>query len=942
MKNKSRFLTSVLCLLMVVFCAYTLVACSGDDKCSHKWSEWSVKANATCTNEGTKERKCSECGEIETNSINALGHAWQDATCTEPKTCTVCNTTEGSTIAHTPNADDGDCTTAITCSVCGDITTPAKANHTGGTATCEHKAACSVCGKEYGSLAAHTPNADDGDCTTAITCSVCGDVTTPAKASHTGGTATCQSKAICTVCNTVYGDYGVHNYDQSTWGYKTAEGHAHMCSVNGCNAHDTIVDHTSSGAATETTAEKCTACGYVINPALGHKTHTPASDWSSNPTHHWHECVGCEDQEFNKAEHTYDNACDTTCNVCGYTRTVVHSYTVLKKDANNHWYECSICHDTKPNSAEAHKGGAATCQHKAECSVCGNEYGNLGSHSPNADDGNCTTAITCSVCGEVTTVAKTHAFYNACDTSCNNVNCNYTRTTTHTPNADDGDCTTAITCSVCGTVTTPAKANHTGGTATCQHKAECSVCGKEYGNLGAHTPNADDGDCTTAITCSVCSEVTTPAKAGHTGGTATCQHKAECSVCGKEYGDLGAHTPNADDGDCTTAITCSICGEVTTPAKANHTGGTATCQHKAECSVCGKEYGNLATHTPNTDDGDCTTAITCSVCGDVTTPAKASHTGGTATCKDKAKCTVCGKAYGNLKAHTPNADDGDCTTAITCSICGEVTTPAKASHTGGTATCQHKAECSVCGKEYGDLGAHTPNADDGDCMTAITCSICGEVTTPAKASHAGGTATCQAKAICSECSKEYGEIDPDNHANISVTGTFSECEGGTKNLRCRSCKESWAETLTAKGHNYVGGVCTTCGVNKPTNDFTTEYTVNGDDTVTVTVKLSGVVKVAGFNITINYDPSVLYLESTQQGAFSVTENKGTSGQVVLVHTNSTSTTTNGVVLTLTFAIDSFENTNIKLTVNEIKETWYDNSIHDTSSSATGVTVSLAQ
>lgn len=30
---------------------------------------------------------------------------------------------------------------------------------------------------------------------------------------------------------------------------------------------------------------------------------------------------------------------------------------------------------------------------------------------------------------------------------------------------------------------------------------------------------------------------------------------------------------------------------------------------------------------------------------------------------------------------------------------------------------------------------HTPNADDGDCMTAITCSVCGTVTTEAKESH---------------------------------------------------------------------------------------------------------------------------------------------------------------------------------------------------------------
>ena len=144
-----------------------------------------------------------------------------------------------------------------------------------------------------------------------------------------------------------------------------------------------------------------------------------------------------------------------------------------------------------------------------------------------------------------------------------------------------------------------------------------------------HTPADDDGDCTTDILCTECGEVATP---------------------GAE-----AHTPNADDGDCTTAITCSVCGKETTAA--------------AEA------------HIPNADDGDCTTAITCSVCGKETTPAK---------------------------NHTPNADDGDCTTAITCSVCGKETTAAK---------------------------NHTPGEDDGDCLTAVNCTVCGKVATAGAEAH---------------------------------------------------------------------------------------------------------------------------------------------------------------------------------------------------------------
>ncbi len=133
--------------------------------------------------------------------------------------------------------------------------------------------------------------------------------------------------------------------------------------------------------------------------------------------------------------------------------------------------------------------------------------------------------------------------------------------------------------------------------------------------LLGHSPNADDGDCTTAITCSECGEVTTEAETAHSGGTATCIAQAECENCGTAYGAYGAHTPNADDGDCTTAITCSLCGEVTTEAKATHTGGTATCSLQAKCTTCGKAYGEALAHTWNVEEATYKTDKHCIACG---------------------------------------------------------------------------------------------------------------------------------------------------------------------------------------------------------------------------------------------------------------------------------------------------------------------------------------
>ncbi len=58
-----------------------------------------------------------------------------------------------------------------------------------------------------------------------------------------------------------------HAFD-TEWGYKAADGHAHSC--KNCDAHDEIQEHTPGDAATESTPQICTVCGYIIKPAIGH------------------------------------------------------------------------------------------------------------------------------------------------------------------------------------------------------------------------------------------------------------------------------------------------------------------------------------------------------------------------------------------------------------------------------------------------------------------------------------------------------------------------------------------------------------------------------------------------------------------------------------------------------------------------------------------------
>ena len=61
----------------------------------------------------------------------------------------------------------------------------------------------------------------------------------------------------------------------------------------------------------------------VTPPAHEHRY----GDWSKDGTNHWHECTDadCPNREESikdKAAHVYDDDADTTCNVCGYERTV--------------------------------------------------------------------------------------------------------------------------------------------------------------------------------------------------------------------------------------------------------------------------------------------------------------------------------------------------------------------------------------------------------------------------------------------------------------------------------------------------------------------------------------------------------------------------------------------------------------------------------------------
>ncbi|MBQ3214578.1 MAG: starch-binding protein [Oscillospiraceae bacterium] len=81
--------------------------------CDHSWDEGTVSTAASCTEDGLMVYKCKSCGESREESIPALGHSFEDGS------CTLCGAVENCT-EH--QWDEGTVTQTATCWVPGSIT----------------------------------------------------------------------------------------------------------------------------------------------------------------------------------------------------------------------------------------------------------------------------------------------------------------------------------------------------------------------------------------------------------------------------------------------------------------------------------------------------------------------------------------------------------------------------------------------------------------------------------------------------------------------------------------------------------------------------------------------------------------------------------------------------------------------------------------------------
>ncbi len=87
-------------------------------KSAHTKNTGTVTTKATCESAGVKTYNCTVCGIAKTEAVAKTStHSYKDATCTAPKTCSVCKATSGKALGH--DYAKATCTKAKTCKLCG-------------------------------------------------------------------------------------------------------------------------------------------------------------------------------------------------------------------------------------------------------------------------------------------------------------------------------------------------------------------------------------------------------------------------------------------------------------------------------------------------------------------------------------------------------------------------------------------------------------------------------------------------------------------------------------------------------------------------------------------------------------------------------------------------------------------------------------------------------
>ena len=607
---------------------------------------------------------------------------------------------------------------------------------------------------------------------------------------------------------------------------------------------------TKAGVKTFTCTE-CKATKTEPIPVIAHQY-----EWKHDETNHWQECSVCHDI-IDKAEHTYaSHKCEDTATCtkaeCGYVKPAgQHNWDEGKVTTpatcttdGVKTYTCKVCSETKtePIKASGHsltkvEAVAATCTEGGN-----NEY------------------YTCSVCKKVFKADKI----------------------TETTVADE-------TLAALGHKLTKTEAKAATCTEAGNNEYyTCGNCGKFFSDEAGKTEIAKDSWVTDALDhdftgawvntdaaghyhkCSRCDATDTVVK--HTFNGKPCNEEDKCTVCGyvKAAGVHAWGTAEYKWGDdnmsCTATVKCTNCEAVETDAAAIGIDTTpATCTVDGKTVYTATFSSNLFTtqtkevtidklgHTYGapvwswSEDGKTATAtFTCTRegCTAETTGHAQTVTATVSgkqkvapTCTDKGTTTYTAKVTFETKDYTDTKDVQDIP-----ALGHKLTKTAAKAATCTEAGNKEYYTCGTCGKFFSDKDGKNEIAKDSWVIDALGHKL---TETPAV------TPTCAAGGnnaywTCSVCHKVFKADkttettvaaeklakDPANHTGGTEQrgAVAASCmtAGRTADTYCKGCGKltKAGDLIPPTGnHNYVDGVCTTCGNKQPADNATIEAAI---------------------------------------------------------------------------------------------------------------------
>lgn len=493
-------------------------------------------------------------------------------------------------------------------------------------------------------------------------CSMCGGLTDTG--SHTGGTAYCSGKAVCETCNFEYGktDANTHiNTELRNFVAPTPDSEGYsgdLCCLD-CGV---LVQ---KGHVTDR------SCAHVLSKVEAKE----ATCQEEGNIEYWR-CERCNVRFSDENGENEISADDTVI------AKVSHSY-VWKTTALTHQRVCKWCEAAQPlfETPKAHtmSGAEPTCHSGDYCLICGYDDGQRdpskhdggtevrGAYEPQDGKPGYTGDTYCLGCGEITQHGR--QYYTACPGGCAST-LYYVAGTPRTCYEDGVK--EHFVCTVCGNMYLDAKAtvptDEAGIVDKCTghelHPGKEAISAKSLMDL---IKSSGFTDLTMQEVIEIIKNATS---GGGISGSITIEdflknvhmkdidhchddeyHWLGCQLCGKTLADL---RPEFEENG---IIISDVWYEI--GAKEAHSGGVASCKEKAICTECGDHYGALSDHrydvvvTPaSCTKGGYTTHV-CNICNEKYISDETPAKGHSIV---KGKCTDCGQYFQNPFYDVSNKD----------------------------------------------------------------------------------------------------------------------------------------------------------------------------------------------------------------------------------------------------------------------------------------------